>query len=96
MVSLLERGTLFTLSLRVSQGPFGIFTWELADLGLPTGDTAVYTGGPVGNLCSRRVFALVTCLSFVFRCTFSLLLESFQNFMGSVVVPVGVGSFSWL
>lgn len=63
-------GTLFTTSLWVSQGPFVILTWELAGLGLCTGDTAVYTGGPEGNLCSRRVFALVTCLSFVFRCTF--------------------------
>lgn len=86
---------MFTRSLKVSQGPFGILTWELAALGLPTGDTAVYTGGPVGKLGPTRVFAVVTWLSFVFRCTSPLLLESFQNFMDAVVMLVDVWSFSW-
>lgn len=55
-----SRNIVYDEPLGLTGPPLASFTWELAKLGLTAGDATVCTSGPVGNLCARRVFALVT------------------------------------
>lgn len=79
VVSFPEQEYCLRWAFRSHRAPFGLLTWELANLGLSTGDATVCTSRPLGNLCARRVFALVTWVGSLAWALFSTALFFFLN-----------------